>query len=335
MTFGLDGLAPVDGWAVVAIAAKALGYAAALVAMGGPLFLVAHAFGGGANGRTAPVGRSPTPRSLGAAAVEPVSPAPRTRSAPLVAPDVTRLVRRLAAAAALVGLAVLATRFGIRAARISGLGVEAMTDPTMLGFVWQSPLGEAALWRGAGEALVLAILIPDAIGLGLASAGAVLIAVSYSFVGHSLGDPRWALASLLVVHLLAAAFWVGALVPLRRAARSTFGAALLHRFGVIASGTVALLIAVGASFAWLLSGSIGALFGTAYGWTLLGKVAIVTSLLGLAALNKLRLVPALERGEPGAGTALRRSIAWEAVAVALILLLTATLTTVTTPPVHL
>ena len=266
---------------------------------------------------------------------EPAASASRTAECSLVAPEVARLVRRFAAAAALVGLVVLAVRFGIRAARISGMGVEAMTDPAMLGFVWQSPLGKAAVWRGAGEALVLAILIPGTLGLGAASVGAVLIAVSYSFVGHSLGDPRWVLVSLLVVHLLAAAYWVGALVPLRRAAASPAGAALLYRFGVIASGTVALQIAVGVSFAWLLSGSLGALFGTVYGWTLLGKVAIVTGLLGLAALNKLRLVPALERGEPGAGTALRRSIAWEAVAVALILLLTATLTTVTTPPVNL
>ena len=48
---GLDGLAPVDGWALLAIAAKALGYAAALVAMGGPLFLLAHAVGDGRSGR--------------------------------------------------------------------------------------------------------------------------------------------------------------------------------------------------------------------------------------------------------------------------------------------
>ena len=305
MPLALEGLAPVDAWALAAILAKAVGYAAALLAMGGPLFLLAFARDRG--------GGSPS----------------------LLAPDIAALVRRLTVAAALVGLAVLALRFGVRAARISGMGVEAMTDPTMLSFVWQSPLGAAAVWRGTGEALVLAILVPGAVGLGLASHGALLIAVSYAFVGHSLGDPRWLLAGLLVVHLLAAAYWVGALVPLRRAAASPEGAALLHRFGVVASGTVAVLIAVGASFAWLLSGSIGALLGTAYGWTLLAKVAIVSGLLGLAALNKFRLVPALERGEPHAAPALRRSIAIEIAAVALILLATATLTTVTTPPVNL
>ena len=334
MTFALDGLAAIDAWALAAIVAKASGYAAALLAMGGPLFLLAFA-------REAPraewhdprgTGRPAAARSLGAAATQ-NGMAPRT--VPLLASEVGRLVRRVAAAAALVGLAVLALRFGIRAARISGMGVEAMTDPTMLVFVWQSPLGAAAVWRGAGEVLVLLILLPGAIGLGLASVGALLIAASYSMVGHSLGDPRWLLATLLVVHLLAAAYWVGALVPLRRAAASPDGAALLHRFGVIASGTVTLLIAVGASFAWLLSGSLGALFGTAYGWTLLAKIAVVGGLLGLAALNKFRLVPALERGEPDAPRALRRSIAWEAAAVALILVATATLTTVTTPPVNL
>ena len=343
MTFSLEGLAPIDTWALVAILAKALGYAAALVAMGGPLFLLAFARGQAAvagSPVTSKPERSLAAHSLGAAAVSGRASTydgamSVATASPVLAPDIVALVRRVTVAAALVGLAVLAVRFGIRAARISGMGVEAMTDPTMLGFVWQSPLGQAAIWRGAGEALVLAILIPGVVGLGLAGLGAVLIAVSYSFVGHSLGDPRWVLASLLVVHLLAAAYWVGALVPLRRVAASSEGAALLHRFGVVASGSVALLIAVGVSFAWLLSGSLAALFGTAYGWTLLLKVAIVTGLLALAALNKWRLVPALERDEPNAAPALRRSIAGEAVAVALILLLTATLTTVTTPPVNL
>ena len=322
VTPALEGLAPIDGWALLAIAAKALGYAAALLAMGGPLFLLAFAAGGEA-----------APRARGATAR--AGPATRAARPPLVASDLARLVRRLAAAAALVGLLVLTVRFGIRAARISGMGVDAMTDPTMLGFVWDSPLGSAAVWRSAGEALVLAILLPGITGLGLASVGAVLIAASYSLVGHSLGDPRWALAVLLIVHLLAAAYWIGALVPLRRAAASPAGAALLRRFGLIASGTVALLIAVGASFAWLLSGSLGALLGTAYGWTLLLKVALVSGLLGLAALNKLRLVPALERCDATAAPALRRSIAWEIALVAVILLLTATLTTITVPPANL
>ena len=292
----MQGLAPLDALTLVAIGAKAAGYAAALLAMGGVLFVAV--FGRLADG------------------------------------DVLRLARRLGAGAALVGLAVLALRFGIRAERISGMGLEAATDPTMLGFVWQSPLGAAALWRGIGEAAILAVLLPGA-GRWIALAGAGAVAVSYAQVGHSLGEPRLALAGLLVIHLLAAAFWIGALAPLRRAARGPEGAALLHHFGTIAAVAVALLVLAGAGLAWLLAGSLPALLGTAYGWSLLAKVAVLAGLLGLAALNKWRLVPALASADPRASSALRRSIAIEGAAVAVILLTTAALTTVTTPPVNL
>lgn len=292
----MDGLAPVDALALLAIAAKAAGYGAALLAMGGVLFVLLF-----------------------------------SRQADL---SVLRLAKRMAALAALLGLVVLAARFGIRAARISGMGWEAATDPTMLGFVWQSRLGTAAIWRGVGEAAILAILLPG-IGRWIALGGTLAVAVSYAQVGHTLGDLRWVLAGLLTAHLLAAAIWVGALAPLRRAARTSDGAELLHRFGVVAAGVVALLAAAGVALAWFLSGRVSALLGTAYGLGLLAKVAVVAGLLGLAALNKWRLVPALRRADPIAALSLRRSIAVEGAAVLLILLLTATITTVTTPPVNL
>ena len=298
--FALEGLAPVDGWVALAILAKAAGYALALLAMGGALFLLV--FEREANREDAMLGR---------------------------------FVRRVTAMAAIVLLAVLALRFGIRAARISGMGVDGMIDPTMLGFVWDSPLGSAAVWRGIGALLVLFVLVPGRPALVGSVIGTVLIAASYAQVGHSLSEPPWLLGTLLTLHLLAVAYWVGALLPLRRAAASPDGAALLHRFGAIAIGTVGLLGVVGVAFAWLVSGSPAALLGTAYGWTLLAKVALVGLLLGLAALNKLRLVPALAEGDTSAATALRRSIAWEGTAVALILLATAILTSVTTPPVNL
>ena len=292
----MSGLAPVDAAALLAIVAKAAGYGTAFLAMGGVLFVLLF-----------------------------------SRQADA---SVLRLAKRIAAVSALLGLVILAARFGIQAARISGMGWAGATDPMMLGFVWQSPLGTAAIWRAAGKAAILAILLP---GLGrlIALGGTLAVAVSYTQVGHALGDPRWALAGLLAAHLLCAALWVGALAPLRRAARTPDGAELLHRFGVVAAGTVAILAAAGLALAWLLSGSISAVFGTAYGLGLLAKVAVVAALLGLAALNKWRLVPALRDGHQRASMALRRSIAVEGAAVVLIFVLTATITTVTTPPVNL
>jgi len=292
----MEGLAPIDGWAITAIIAKAVGYGAALLAMGGPLFVLV--FRSSSN-------------------------------------DVRQLARKVAVIAALIGLAVLALRFGIRAARISGMGLSGAVDPMMLGFVWDSPLGVAAIWRGAGELLVVALLIRGIVGLSAGLIGALLIAVSYTFVGHSLGDPRWLLASLLTLHLLAAAFWIGALLPLRHAVGQPEGARLLHRFGNVASLTVALLVVVGLIFAWLMTGSFSNLLSTAYGKTLLAKLGVVSGLMALAALNKWRFVPALASGTPAAVPHLRRSIQIEAIAVLLILMATATLTSITTPPVNL
>ena len=292
----MEGLAPIDGWAITAIIAKAVGYGAALLAMGGPLFVLV--FRSSSN-------------------------------------DVRQLARKVAVIAALIGLAVLALRFGIRSARISGMGLSGAVDPMMLGFVWDSPLGAAAIWRGAGELLVVALLIRGIVGISAGLIGALLIAVSYTFVGHSLGDPRWLLASLLTLHLLAAAFWIGALLPLRHAVDQPEGARLLHRFGNVASLTVALLVVVGLIFAWLMTGSFSNLLSTAYGWTLLAKLSVVSGLMALAALNKWRFVPALASGTPVAVRHLRRSIQIEAMAVLLILIATATLTSITTPPVNL
>ena len=292
----MEGLAPIDGWAIAAIIAKAVGYGAALLAMGGPLFVLV--FRSSSN-------------------------------------DVRQLARKVAVIAALIGLAVLALRFGIRAARISGMGLSGAVDPMMLGFVWDSPLGAAAIWRGAGELLVVALLIRGIVGLSAGLIGALLIAVSYTFVGHSLGDPRWLLASLLTLHLLAAAFWIGAFLPLRHAVGQPEGARLLHRFGNVASLTVALLVVVVLIFAWLMTGSFSNLLSTAYGKTLLAKLGVVSGLMALAALNKWRFVPALASGTPAAVRHLRRSIQIEAIAVLLILMATATLTSITTPPVNL
>ncbi|GAA6159027.1 hypothetical protein NBRC116589_12010 [Ruegeria sp. HU-ET01832] len=292
----MTGLAPIDCVVVLAILAKALGYGSVLLAMGSVLFTALFA--------------------------------KRAEK------SVLRLARHLAVGAAIVGLSVLALRFGIRAARISGMGFEGATDPMMLGFVWDSPLGTAAIWRGVGEFAILAILLPR-VGQWVALVGCLAIAISFAQVGHSLGEPRAVLAVLLVLHLMAAAFWVGALLPLRKAALTSTGADLLHHFGSVAAYGVAVLLVAGAALAWLLSGSVAALFGTAYGLGLLIKVVIVSALLGLAALNKLRFVPALRTEKRGAEIALRWAISMEMLAIVLILFATATLTSVTTPPINL
>ena len=136
------------------------------------------------------------------------------------------------------------------------------------------------------------------------------------------------LQAVLLVHLAAAAFWIGILTPLRRLAIDDLPAAasLGTRFGRIAVCTVPLLIVAGIVMAWRLLGDLSDLVTTSYGFVLLAKITAVGVLLAAGAANKLRFVPAMRRGERAAAEGLRRSIAVEWLAVAAVLLLTAALT---------
>ena len=171
---------------------------------------------------------------------------------------------------------------------------------------------------------------------GLPCAGGVLALWSFSRIGHVQDSEQFWLQALLLLHLGGVAFWIGILSPLRTLAgqpASRVHAALLgQHFGQIAAFVVPALALAGIVLAWQLLGSASALLGTEYGLALLAKVAGVLLLLGAAAANKLRYVPAMMRGDPGAAIRLRRSILIEWAAVCLILLLTAILTTLLGAP---
>jgi putative copper export protein len=62
------------------------------------------------------------------------------------------------------------------------------------------------------------------------------------------------------------------------------------------------------------------------------KLLLVVLLLGAAALNKLRLTPRLVNGDARAIVILRRSIQFEILAAVLILLVTASFTSLLGPP---
>ncbi len=244
-------------------------------------------------------------------------------------------IARQASALALLALAAAGFGFLLRGAAMTG-DASGLTDPEMLGLLWQNPPGTRLLLLGSGLLLVLAGMRIPRIGLWIAAAGGLLALWSFAWIGHVPdAGPVW-LEALLVLHLAAAAFWVGILSPLRRLAGDpgelAAAAGLGHRFGRIAAVTVPVLIAAGIVMAWHLLGDVAALTTTGYGLTLLAKIAGVAVLLGAAAHNKLRFVPAMRRGDPAAAVRLRRSIAVEWLAVCAILLVTATLTTLQQPP---
>jgi copper resistance protein D len=186
----------------------------------------------------------------------------------------------------------------------------------------------APAWR-RGAALVLAAAFVAA----LAFAGHAAAGDGGEGVIHEAAD---------VLHLIAAAAWVGALVPLAivLAARDDGGASALAiaraatlRFSTLGIASVGTVLATGIVNTFELTGSWDGLFGTSYGRLLLAKIALFLAMLAIAAVNRIRLTPRLVAGGDAADPALRQlrtNALLEAVIGALILLIVAMLGTL--PP---
>lgn len=144
------------------------------------------------------------------------------------------------------------------------------------------------------------------------------------------------------LHLVAAAAWVGGLLPLAvllAAANQTSSVAVARtaslRFSAYGIAAVGLLLLTGAINTWYLAGSIRAVTATDYGHLLLVKIALFLLMLALATVNRVWLTPALagNAGEKPARHALRqlrRNVVIEIAAGAIILLIVAVLGV--TPP---
>ncbi len=234
--------------------------------------------------------------------------------------------------AAAVGCSAL--RILLTAGSLAG-DAAGMLDSKLIHMVWRSGEDSAVITRIAGLMLAVRAALPAKRSPALAAVGAACAATSFAWVGHAhaTGDP-WMVACV-ALHVVCAAFWVGALGPLaflaRRADPERAGAAAT-RFGRIALAAVALLVLAGIFVLSNLLGHASALWASAYGRAMCAKLALVAGLLGLAAFNKIRLTPRLSMGDAVAARSLRRSIHAERALAALILLTTSAITTLIGPP---
>ncbi len=259
-----------------------------------------------------------------------------TIATPLLDEGLKRHLRQIILTMAVIGAVGSMAQFGIQSGRLLDEGFAGMFDPEMLALVKDAPLGTSVFLRLGGLALLFAFALQIPVSGLFGALGTVMTASSFSFVGHGTGEPRIVMAALVTLHLLGISFWIGALWPLRQIASKedaldTTGK-LAHRFGQQAAWVVGGLIVAGLVLTVLITGSPAAVFTTQYGLTLLAKVAVVAALLALAAANKLRIVPAIEKGDASAAGHLRQSISWEMLAVIVILTITAVLTTITPLP---
>jgi putative copper resistance protein D len=211
-----------------------------------------------------------------------------------------------------------------------------MTDPMTLSLLWTTPVGTALALRLIGLNLLLVGLFLGRIGAWVSVLGGIIALFSFTQIGHISGSEAALMDIALILHLLAVALWIGVLTPLYRLASSSTtyvsAANVGHRFGVVASVTVPILIVVGAYMGYQLVGSFAALIETGYGQALIIKILLVSGLLGLAAVNKLRLIPALRLGDSVAASNLSKSIYVEWLVIVAILGVSAALTTNLTLP---
>ena len=242
---------------------------------------------------------------------------------------------------AAVGLLAGMFGFALSAAAMVG-GTVADVDGKTLAYILQdTPSGRAFLARTGALALLLALCARLRVSRALATALSAVALGSLAWSGHAAASEGWQGTlhrASDVVHLLAAGAWLGALFVLlailalsRQSATGLAEAgAALARFGVPGTVIVALLVATGAYNLVMIVGleGLGALPDTLYGRLLLAKLALFVAMLVLAASNRWRLTPRLERSRASgdsedAARALRRSIRLEAGAATLILLLVA------------
>ncbi len=287
-----------DGWAAASVIIKIAVYAGAFVAAGTGLF-----------------------RAVFAAQAVPLG----------------QLVSRTLVIAAVCGSIATLVQMGTQAGMLAGGGLSGMIDGEMLDLIRQTPAGDAYFARLAGLGLlVLSAALTGHFATAASGFGALAVCASFCLSGHTSEGSPYPLQALLTVHLLGISYWVGALMPLRAAAAGGLPLAetaeLAERFGRLAAWIVGALVVAGVLVAWALLGTPLALVTSAYGRLLGLKLLVVGALLALAAGNKLRLTPAMRRGDVAAGKKLVRSINFEMALVLVILGATAALTTVMSLP---
>ncbi len=176
---------------------------------------------------------------------------------------------------------------------------------TDFGNVWAARAVLAAFFAGAFLLETGPLANVRASG-ALSTALAVSLVGALAFAGHAAAgsDIEGTVhLSADILHLVAAAAWLGALLPLAMllsaacAKNDEFRIAIARtattRFSILGVVSVGTLVATGIVNSWFLVDSIDAFVGTNYGRLLSLKVVLFFVMLSIAAFNRLRLSPRL------------------------------------------
>ncbi|HET6374743.1 MAG TPA: CopD family protein, partial [Methylocella sp.] len=190
-------------------------------------------------------------------------------------------------------------------------------------FFFETPFGAVSILRLALFVLCAVIVFLPWRGHGLFAAllpAAALLLITQAWYGHAAEGAGLHGAFTIAVysiHTLAAAAWVGGLLPLLLALAEScrFGPAraracsveMLSRFSLMAAAAVTLIVLSGAvNTAFRAGGSLGKLLGSDYGSILIKKIALVAAMLGFACINRFLFMPRLSAAGLNAAVAIKR-----------------------------
>lgn len=220
---------------------------------------------------------------------------------------------------------------------ITGEGVAAMLLQTVWGWGWLLQVG------ATGLALISFLQVGRGKQRGWvgALAATVILAFTPALAGHAAAVDRWQPLPFLAdgLHVLGAGGWLGTLfvvllagLPAAMQLEPSQGrmalADLANAFSPVALVCAGLAAATGLFAAWIHLGTLPALWQSAYGRTLLLKLAVLAGVAATGAYNWRVVRPSLAK-VPATGP-LRRSAGLELVIATIVIAITAVL--VATPP---
>lgn len=249
---------------------------------------------------------------------------------------------------ALAALPLSVAGFAISSAAMMGVPVSALDFPMLASMASETEQGAAFLVRMAALVATLAaflLLRPSQTPrYVVAMVGGSTALATLLWSGHAAAT-EGALGAAHrisdIAHMIAAAIWIGGIAafclllarPAQGEACVTLAARLLAEFARVGTVAVAIILLTGLFNGYAIFGAdITKLFQSTYGLLLAAKLVLFAAMLSLAANNRWRLTPVLERAaasdhSEGAWTRLRISVALEAAAGAAVLALVAWLGT--------
>ena len=211
--------------------------------------------------------------------------------------------RMVVARAMVLGAVALVAALPFRIAKVGG-GLDALRDDDFLWATLRGPIGVATAVTAVALLVTAGLVNParDRRAIGWVGAATGLVALAgFAIEGHTRSQhPLAVMIGFDVIHLAAAAIWIGGIAGLVVAFRSdvepTVLGRMVGRFSKAAVVSVTVVALAGVGMAWIILPALDDLVSTGYGLALLTKVALVAVVVALGAYNNRRLVPVVSAG---------------------------------------